>query len=85
MSTLNINTAYTIAQYKNGTHRMHDTVKVYSKSGKLYHIGKSESFDIGSKKGFKEVYYLGKKAGFELNSTDYRRSKLSVINFLKAN
>lgn len=82
---LNIQKTHTIEQYKNGVHQMHDTIKVKSKSGKLFHIGKSESLDMGSKKGYKEVYYLGKKALFELNGTDYRRSKVSVVNFLKAN
>lgn len=79
MSKLNRTGVYSITQYKNGVHPMDYTVKVKSKSGKLYHIGKSTSNDGTA------VFYLGKKAGFNLSGTDYRRSKASVVNFLKSN
>ena len=79
MKKLNIKTVYSITQYKNGVHQLHDTVKVKSKSGKTFHIGKSQN-NAGE-----ATFWLGTKPNFELSATDYRKSKTSVVNFLNKN
>ena len=79
MTELNRKNIYSITQYKNGTHKMHDTVKVKSKSGKVIHVRKSQANDGST------TFWLGKKQGFELSGTPFRKSKVSVLNFLKQN